>query len=215
MLYLKSFTFNPFQENTFLLYTDSGSAWIVDPGNSNDSENNTIKNFIAEKKLSLKRLLLTHGHIDHVLGNKFIFDTYGLLPEMHKEDLYLVERMLESAANYGLNAESSPLPEKFIEEGDALMLDDYKFEVFFTPGHSPGSISFYNKENKILLSGDVLFKGSIGRSDFPRGDHDTLISSIKTKLLSLGEDIKVFSGHGSSTTTGYEKLNNPFLNNIN
>ena len=212
MLYLKSFCFNPFQQNTYLVYTDTGSAWIIDPGNYSATENQELKTFIENKKLKLQRLLLTHGHIDHVLGNKFIFDTYGLIPEMHVEDLFFIERMAQSAAMYGINCEPSPLPEHFINAGDRLNLDEYVFEVFYTPGHSPGSITFYNKENKLLVAGDVLFRGSIGRSDLPKGDHETLIKSIKEKLLVLGDDIKVYSGHGETTTTGFEKLNNPFLN---
>jgi hydroxyacylglutathione hydrolase len=211
MLYLKTFTFNPFQENTYLLYDDQGTAFIIDPGNSNASEDLQLKQFIEEKNLKLSRLLLTHGHIDHILGNKFIFDTFGLLPEMHKDDLFFIERMMQSAALYGLSAEPSPSPRKFLEEGDSIQLGDYTLECLHTPGHSPGSISFYNKENKLLIGGDVLFKGSIGRSDLPKGDHETLIRSIRDKVLVLGDDIKVYSGHGPATTTGLERQSNPFL----
>ena len=211
MLYLKSFIFNPFQENTYLLYDDEGSVFIIDPGNSNNEENTVLKKFIDEKKLKPQRLLLTHGHIDHVLGNRFAFDTYGLLPEVHKDDLFFIERVPQSAAMYGLNVEASPLPSQFLKEGDKIMLGKYEFDCLFTPGHSPGSLSFYNKENKLLIGGDVLFRGSIGRSDLPMGDHDTLIGSIKEKLLILDDDVKVYSGHGPSTTIGYERQNNPFL----
>jgi hydroxyacylglutathione hydrolase len=211
MLHLKTFTFNPFQENTYLLYDDRGTAFIIDPGNSNASEDLELKQFIDEKKLKLSRLLLTHGHIDHILGNKFIFDTFGLLPEMHKDDLFFIERMMQSAALYGLSAEQSPSPQKFLEEGDSIQLGDYTLECLYTPGHSPGSISFYNKENKLLIGGDVLFRGSIGRSDLPKGDHETLIRSIREKVLVLGDDIKVYSGHGPATTTGLERQSNPFL----
>ncbi len=215
MLYLKSFCFNPFQQNTYLVYTDTGNAWIIDPGNHSTSENQELKSFIDEKKLKLSRLLLTHGHIDHVLGNKFIFDTYGLLPEMHAEDLFFIERMPQSAAMYGINCDPSPLPQHFIKAGEQIKLDQYVFEVLYTPGHSPGSVSFYNPENKLVIAGDVLFRGSIGRSDLPKGNHETLIRSIREKLLVLGDDIKVYNGHGQATTTGYEKLNNPFLNDFN
>jgi hydroxyacylglutathione hydrolase len=211
MLYLKTFTFNPFQENTYLLYDDQGIAFIIDPGNSNASEDLQLKQFIEEKKLKLSRLLLTHGHIDHILGNKFIFDTFGLLPEMHKDDLFFIERMMQSAALYGLSASPSPSPQRFLEEGDTIQLGAYTLECLYTPGHSPGSISFYNKEYKLLISGDVLFRGSIGRSDLPKGDHETLIRSIREKVLVLGDDIKVYSGHGPATTTGSENQSNPFL----
>ncbi len=215
MLYLKSFCFNPFQQNTYLVYTDSGSAWIIDPGNYSSSENEELKNFIENKKLKLQRLLLTHAHIDHVLGNQFIFDHFGLLPEMHQEDLFFIERMPQSAAMYGISCEPSPLPVKYLNEKDTLLLDDYNFEILHTPGHSPGSISFYNQPNKLLIAGDVLFKGSIGRTDLPKGDHETLLKSIDEKILVLGDDIKVYSGHGEPTTTGFEKLHNPFLRDLN
>ncbi|MBA3679876.1 MAG: MBL fold metallo-hydrolase [Bacteroidetes bacterium] len=212
MLYLKSFIFNPFQQNTYLLYDDKGAAFIVDPGNSSSSENTTLKNFIEEKKLNLTRLLLTHAHIDHILGNKFIFDTYGLLPESHKEEVFFIERLPQTANMYGVPFEESPFPEKYIEPGDKIVLGQYEFETLFTPGHSPGSISFYNKENKLLISGDVLFQRSIGRTDLPKGNHETLLRSIREKLFVLPDDVKVYSGHGPATTIGYEKLNNPFLN---
>lgn len=211
MLYLKSFTFNPFQENTYLLYDENGVAFIIDPGNHNNTENTVLKNFIKEKNLTLTRLLLTHAHIDHILGNKFIYDTYGLLPELHKEELYFIERLPQTATTYGVPFEPSPMPKKFIEPGDKILLGAYEFETLFTPGHSPGSISYFNKENNLLISGDVLFHGSVGRTDLPKGDHSTLLKSIKEKLLVLDDKVKVYSGHGQSTTIGYEKQNNPFL----
>lgn len=211
MLYLKSFCFNPFQQNTYLIFNDEGHAFIVDPGNSNSSENNVLKQFIEEKQIKPIRLLLTHAHIDHVLGNKFVFDTYGLLPEVHKEDLFFIDRMKETAAMYGVPCDESPKPENFIEANQKFLLGNYLFETLYTPGHSPGSVSFYNKENKLLLSGDVLFQNSIGRTDLPGGNHETLLKSIREKLFVLDDDVKVYSGHGPSTTIGYEKRNNPFL----
>lgn len=211
MLYLKSFTFNPFQQNTYLVYDDEQTAFIIDPGNSTASENETLKNFIDEKKLNLKRLLLTHAHIDHVLGNRFIFDTYGLLPEVNKEDLYFIEKMPQTAAMYGVSAEPSPYPEKYINEGDSITLGKYEFECIHTPGHSPGSISFYNKENKLLIAGDVLFYGSVGRTDLPLGNHADLMHSIKEKLFLLDDDVKVYSGHGQATTIGFERDHNPYV----
>jgi hydroxyacylglutathione hydrolase len=211
MLYLKSFCFNPFQQNTYLLYDNERTAFIIDPGNYTSSENTLLKNFIEEKQLKLTRLLLTHAHIDHILGNKFIFENYGLLPEAHEEEVFFIDRLTQTGSMYGVPCEPSPFPEKFIVPGDKISLGTYEFETIFTPGHSPGSISFYNKENKILISGDVLFQNSIGRTDLPKGDHQTLINSIKEKLFCLPDDVKVFSGHGLSTTIGYERENNPFL----
>lgn len=211
MLHLKSFCFNPFQENTYVVYTDTKEAFIIDPGNSNHSENKALSDFISEKDLHPTRLLLTHGHIDHILGNRYVLDTFGLLPEVHKNDLFFIERMPQSAAMYGVPCEPSPIPEKFINEGDVIQLGTYAFECLFTPGHSPGSISFYNAQTRLIIGGDVLFNGSIGRSDLPMGNHDTLIRSIKETLFSLGDDVKVYSGHGPATTIAQEKAYNPFL----
>jgi hydroxyacylglutathione hydrolase len=211
MLYLKSFCFNPFQQNTYLIYDEKGTAYIIDPGNYTSSENEVLKNFISDKKLNLSRLLLTHAHIDHILGNKFIFDTYGLLPEVHKDDLFFIDNMAKSGAMYGINCDPSPSPITYINDGDTVKLGEYEFDCIHTPGHSPGSISFYNKQNKLLISGDVLFYSSIGRTDLPKGNHQQLIDSIKQKLFILDDDTKVYSGHGQPTTIGFEKNNNPFL----
>ncbi len=211
MLKIKTFTFNAFQENTYVIWDDTLEAAIIDPGNSNSSENNTLKTFITEQKLQLKRLLLTHAHIDHVMGNRFIFEQYGLLPEVHQSDTYFIQTMSATAQLYGINCELSPNPEKFLTEGDVVTLGKTSFRCIHTPGHSPGSISFYFEKQKILFGGDVLFYGSIGRTDLPMGNFDTLINSIKSKLFVLGDDVRVYSGHGPSTTIGFEKENNPFL----
>lgn len=211
MLYLKSFTFNPFEENTYVLYDENSEAFIFDPGNYTSTEGEALKTFIAEKGLYPKRLLLTHAHIDHVLGCRFVFDNYGLLPEVHKSDLPVLQRMSESAMRFGMSCEAAPLPEKYIEDGEVIMLGSYALECIFVPGHSPGSIAFYNRTNKFVIGGDVLFNGSIGRTDLPGGDHATLISSIKNRLFALNDDVKVFCGHGPSTTVGHERQTNPFV----
>jgi glyoxylase-like metal-dependent hydrolase (beta-lactamase superfamily II) len=211
MLHLKSFTFNPFQENTYIVYDENNTAFIIDPGNSNHSENEELKNFISEKNLNPIRLLLTHAHVDHIMGARFVLDTYGLLPEVHEADLFFIGRMKQSAAMYGVNCEQAPTPVKFIKAGDKISLGNYEFDCLFTPGHSPGSITFYNKANKLLIAGDVLFKGSIGRSDLPMGDHDTLLQSIREQLLVMDDDTKVYSGHGPMTLIGIERQTNPFL----
>lgn len=211
MLYLKSFTFNPFQQNTYLVYNDALDAFIIDPGNYTASENKILSDFIAEKGLKLKRLLLTHGHIDHVLGNKYIYETYDLLPEIHQADEFFINSMTQTGNMYGVPCEQSPSPKAYINEGDIISLGEYAFECIFTPGHSPGSISFYNASNKLLISGDVLFLGSIGRADLPMGDHETLLKSVREKLFVLPDDVKVYSGHGPATTISHEKSSNPFF----
>lgn len=211
MLHLKSFCFNPFQENTYLLYDENNEAFIFDPGNYSSTENETLKNFIHEKQLKPTRLLLTHAHIDHILGVRFVSEEYGLSPEVHAADLPFIERMEQSAANFGLNCATFALPQKFISEGDKISLGNYTLHCIFAPGHSPGSICFYNQQNNFVIGGDVLFNGSIGRTDLPMGHHETLIRSIREKLFILPDETKVFPGHGPSTSIGHERATNHFL----
>jgi len=211
MLKIKSFSFGPFQENTYVLWDETEEAVIIDPGNSSVTENQLLKNFISDKNLKLKRLLLTHGHIDHISGNRFVFDTYNLLPEVNVNDVPLIEKHSAIAAMSGLPCDESPLPEKYLNEGEIVKFGKTEMEMIFTPGHSPGSITFYNRENNFIICGDVLFHGSIGRTDLPGGNYELLISSIKEKLFSLGDEIKVYNGHGPATTIGFERENNPFL----
>lgn len=211
MITIHPFTFGPIQENTYLLWDESKEALIIDPGNTGASEHAMLKAFIGEKGLVLKRLLLTHAHFDHVAGNRFIYDTYGLLPEMHQLDLPVLERQKEVCAVYGLPCEESPLPKTFIGEGDIIRFGNSSLEVVFTPGHAPGHITFYNTKEDFMICGDVLFRGSIGRTDIPGGDYNTLIRSIREKLFPMSDTMKVYNGHGPSTTIGFEKANNPFL----
>lgn len=211
MINIHYFAFGPFQENTYILWDETKECIIFDPGNNNASENKKLSDFISENNLTPKRLILTHAHIDHINGNKYVFDTYNLLPEVHKDDVYFIEKQLASAAAYGLHTEQSPMPTSFINEGDVIKFGNSQLKTLHTPGHSPGSISYYNLEDKFIIGGDVLFYGSIGRSDLPMGNHDTLIKSIKEKLMPLGDDMKVYSGHGTPTNIGFERLNNPFL----
>lgn len=211
MINIHYFTFGPFQENTYILWDETKECIILDPGNNNASENKKLSDFITEKQLILKRLILTHAHVDHINGNKYVFDTYGLLPEVHKDDVYFIEKHLATATMYGISVEQSPMPKAFINEGDIIKFGNSTLNTLHTPGHSPGSISFYNLEDKFIIGGDVLFYGSIGRTDLPMGNHETLIKSIKEKLMPLGDDMKVYSGHGMPTTIGFERTHNPFL----
>ena len=211
MINVHYFAFGPFQENTYVLWDETKDCIILDPGNNNATENKKLSDFISQNNLNVKRLILTHAHIDHINGNKYVFDTYGLLPEVHKDDVYFIEKHTASANMYGLTVVQSPMPKEFIKEGDIINFGNSTLQTLHTPGHSPGSISYYNLEDKFIIGGDVLFYGSIGRSDLPMGNHDTLIQSIKEKLMPLGDDMKVYSGHGMPTTIGFERLNNPFL----
>lgn len=211
MITIHYFTFGPFQENTYILWDESLDCVIIDPGNTTASEHQKLSDFISQKNLKPVRLILTHAHVDHVNGAKYVFDTYGLLPEVNKEDLFFVEKHLATATMYGINAEQCPMPKAFINEGDIISFGKSFLHTIHTPGHSPGSVTFYNKEEGFMISGDVLFYGSIGRTDLPMGNFETLIDSIKTKLFPLGDTMKVYSGHGPMTTIGFEKINNPFL----
>lgn len=209
---IKSFTFNPFQENTYIVYDETKECLIIDPGCYTDAERKELKAFIEEKKLTPVKLINTHCHIDHVLGNKFASEQWDLELYMHKEDLLVLEKAGEISKMYELeNYEGSPCPKHFLAQGDRLTFGKSSFEILFTPGHAPGHICLYNKENNLLIAGDVIFQRSIGRTDLPGGDHSTLINSIITQLFPLPNETQVFCGHGPSTNLGYEKENNPFL----
>ena len=211
MTHQQHFQFNVFAENTYIVYNNAGEAALIDPGCSTPKEYEQVADFIELKKLQPVLLLNTHCHIDHILGNHFIYNKYGLAPIMHKDDLFLLHKLSEIAEFYGVEAVPSPEPLRFIEEGDKITLGDSTLEVIFAPGHSPGSVCFYDAKAKKLWAGDVLFRESIGRTDLPGGDYDTLEKSILTKLFTLPDEVQVFPGHGIPTTIGHEKHFNPFV----
>ena len=211
MITIQSFTFNPFQENTYVAFDETLECIIVDPGCYDAKDNAVLRKFIEENKLKPVALVNTHCHLDHLFGNKFVSDTYQLEPIMHKADLPLLEYAPLTAIQYDLQLDELPEVGKFVEEGDVIHFGNSSFEVLFTPGHAPGHICLLNRDEKIILSADVLFHLSIGRTDLPLGDHATLLKSIKEKLLVLEEDVVVYPGHGPNTSIGFEKKNNPFL----
>ena len=211
MLKIKSFTFNPYQENTYLIFDDSKEAVVIDPGNYEAYENESISKFIDENKLQLKKIILTHCHIDHCLGNKYLNEKYGaeLLIPFDERDLY---KNVENIATLFGFANYSHLDEnKYLKEKDKIEFGNIKLDVLFLPGHSPGHLAFNYKKENICFSGDVLFYNSIGRTDLPGGDYDTLINSIKNKLFLLNPDTIIYSGHGPKTILKNEMKNNPFL----
>jgi hydroxyacylglutathione hydrolase len=214
MITIQVFTFNPFEENTYILFDETKECIIIDPGCSNKSEQEDMVNFIEEEGLKPVRLLNTHCHIDHVFGNTFIAKKYNLGLEIHEEDLQTLHSLPRVSHLYGLNAEESVDPSNFLSEGDQIKFGNSTLDIFFTPGHSPGSICFVSKEDKFVIGGDVLFNRSIGRTDLPGGDHATLLSSIREKLFVLEDEYTVLSGHGQETSIGFEKQNNPFLASI-
>jgi glyoxylase-like metal-dependent hydrolase (beta-lactamase superfamily II) len=212
MAKVQSFVNNPYQENTYILYDDSGECAIIDPGMETGKEQNAVVNFIREHKLKPVLLLNTHCHVDHVLGNKFIFDQYGLKPEFHIGELPLLESVISYAPAMGIVYEPSPLPDNYLPEEGTIKFGDTELQLLFTPGHSPAHLCYYDKKANLLIGGDVLFRSSIGRTDLPGGNFTQLIDSIEQKLFTLPGDCVVYPGHGGETTIGYEKQTNPFLN---
>ena len=208
---VKSFTFNPFQENTYVLSDDTKNCVIVDPGCYNNQEQNELLEYIKRNNLTPQRLLNTHAHIDHVFGNRFVSDYFNLDLELHDLDLPVLDAASYSAKQYGLDYTTSPLPKKSLKEGNQIKFGNTVLDILHIPGHAPGHVVFYNKAAKIIIGGDVLFRGSIGRTDLPGGNHQDLIKNIKSKLFTLEDDIVVYSGHGPSTTIGYERKTNPFF----
>lgn len=212
MAFVVRLTFNPFQENTYIVYDHTGECVIFDPGCFSQEEEAELSDRIESLKLRPVRLVNTHCHIDHVLGNRFVAGRYGLEPETHRGELPLLEAMPQQAMMFGMPvAGPSPAPGRFIEEGEWIAFGETRLRAIFTPGHSPASLSFFCEEDRFLIAGDVLFYGSIGRTDLPGGNFDTLINSIRHKLFPLGDDVRVYSGHGPETTIGFERRHNPFL----
>jgi hydroxyacylglutathione hydrolase len=211
MFKIAVFTFNPFQENTYLLYDHSNECLIIDPGCYTPDEKARLQGFINQRHLRPVALVNTHCHIDHVMGNRFVADTYQLPLTAHQGEIAVLETAVGYGKMVGLPIEISPPITQFVAEGDTISFGETTLNVLFTPGHSPASITLYHEKQGVLIAGDVLFHESIGRTDLPGGDYDTLIDSIKNKLLPLGDHIKVYNGHGQATTIGHERKYNPFL----
>jgi glyoxylase-like metal-dependent hydrolase (beta-lactamase superfamily II) len=211
MLDLKAFTFNPVEENTYVLYNENNHCCIIDPGCYFQKERDGLKTFITETGLEPVLLLNTHCHLDHVFGNKFVHDTWGLSLHLHKKEKPVLDFAPQSGAMWQLPFDNYEGPLVYLEERKKIRLGEEELEVLFTPGHSPGHVCFYYEKGGFVIGGDVLFNGSIGRTDLPGGDFDTLINSIQTQLFTLPDDTKVYPGHGPVTTIGFEKMNNPFL----
>lgn len=210
---IKIFTFNQFFENTFIISDSTNECIIIDPGCYDKNEKQILQDYILSNNLVPTRLINTHCHIDHILGNNFVSKTWDLELEIHQKDIDLLKNSKDIADLYGfVNYEKSPITNKFLVEGDIIEFGKSNLEVVFTPGHAPGHISLYSKNENFIISGDVLFNNSIGRTDLPGGNYNTLIDTIKSKFLCLDDSTVVYCGHGPSTTVGKERINNPFLN---
>lgn len=211
MITIQQFTFNPYGENTYVLYDETGECVIIDPGMFNGNEQNVFVKWMKESGLKPVLLLNTHCHIDHVLGNKFVFDNWGLKPRFNRGELPVLHAVAGYAPQMGIQYELSPEPEVFLEETGKVVFGNSELELIFAPGHSPAHLCFYAREDSFLIGGDVLFYNSIGRTDLPGGNHKQLLASIREKLFVLPDNTAVYPGHGGITNIGYEKENNPFL----
>ncbi len=208
---IKTFAFNPFQVNTYLLYDDSGRCVIIDPACYEDPEKRVLSDFIKKEKLNPVLALNTHCHIDHILGNNFVTREFAVPLKVHKGSLMFIKNGKEYALSFGFEVEEIVKPNGFLEDGDIIEFGRQQLKVIYTPGHADGSVCFYHQDEGFLFCGDVLFKAGIGRTDLPTGNYDMLIRNINEKLLVLPEDVIVYPGHGPETTIGMEKRSNPFI----
>ncbi|AMR31131.1 MBL fold hydrolase [Mucilaginibacter sp. PAMC 26640] len=211
MATVQAFENNPYQENTYILYDDTRECVIIDPGMYTSAEQNTVVNFIKDNQLKPVLLLNTHCHVDHVLGNRFVFDQYGLKPKFHKGESDVLEAVIAYAPAMGFRYDASPLPDEYLPETGSVKFGNTELELIFAPGHSPAHLCYYDRAANILIGGDVLFRNSIGRTDLPGGNYSQLVKSIEENLFTLDPDCTVYPGHGPATTIGYEKQFNPYL----
>jgi hydroxyacylglutathione hydrolase len=210
MVHIQSFTFNDLAENTYVVYDDTKTCAIVDPGCYEQHEQETLSAFIEDHALQVTHLINTHAHIDHIVGNHYVKTTYSVQLALHQQEVPILQTATQYASGYGFTAYQPIEAEKLLTTGDTIQVGDMILSVLHVPGHSPGHIALYNQKAKVCLSGDVLFRGSIGRTDLPGGDHALLLQSIYQQLFPLGDEVVVYPGHGPTTTIGKEKRNNPF-----
>jgi glyoxylase-like metal-dependent hydrolase (beta-lactamase superfamily II) len=211
MLTVKCFAFNPVQENTYVLSDEKDACCIIDPGCYFGNERNALKEYIEQQRLSPKMLLNTHCHLDHVFGNKFVGETWDLPLHLHEKEEPVLAAAPEWGRMWGMPFENYRGELNFLVPGRSLNLGQHTLEILFLPGHSPGSVGFYCAAQGFLIGGDVLFRESIGRTDLPGGDHETLLHSIRSRLWPLPDETIVYPGHGEPTTIGWERAHNPFF----
>ena len=212
MLKIKSFVFSPIQENTYVLYNEHKDCIVIDPGCYFNAEKDELEAFITQSGLTPRMLLNTHCHLDHVFGNKFVAETYGLTLHLHQKEKALLDYAPASGLMYNMPFDNYAGDYIYLKEGDTVLLGEDELKVIEAPGHSPGHICLYNAAGHFIISGDVLFNRSIGRTDLPGGNHELLLKNIREKLFVLPGETVVYSGHGPVTTIGEEKKHNPFLN---
>ncbi len=209
---IKTFEFNMFPVNCYVIWDDTKEAAIIDPGCFYDEEKRKLKDFIIDKGLTVKHLLNTHLHLDHIFGNPFVLQEFGLSAEAHQADEFWIEEAPKQSRMFGFQLKEAPVPlGKYLHDGDLIQFGNTTLEAIHVPGHSPGSLVYYSKADSCLFSGDVLFQGSIGRADLAGGNFDELIDNICSRLFVLPNDTVVYPGHGAPTTIGAEKADNPFF----
>jgi hydroxyacylglutathione hydrolase len=211
MIHIEKFVVNPLQENSFVISDETGECIFVDPGFFYSDEHDEIKTYIAENQLRPLQITNTHCHFDHIMGVEFIRKSYNIPFSAHTNDSFWIEKATDQGHMFGFEVKPVRPIDSFLNENEQLKFGNSVFEIIHIPGHSPGHVVFYNMENGILIAGDVLFYGSIGRTDLPGGNYEALISNIKNKLFKLPDETKVYCGHGPETTLGFEKSTNPFL----
>ena len=211
MLKIKSFVFSPIQENTYLLYNEFNQCAIIDPGCYFDAEKDKMAGFIEQNGLTPEMLLNTHCHLDHVFGNKYVAEKWGLTLQLHEKELPVLEYAPTSGLVWNMPFDNYTGRFLHFKEGDMIQLGNDRLKVIEAPGHSPGHVCFYCEAQGFLIGGDVLFQRSIGRTDLPGGNHEALLRSIREKLFVLPDATLVYSGHGPATTIGEEKMENPYL----
>ncbi|NQV74381.1 MBL fold metallo-hydrolase [bacterium] len=207
---IKSFTFNPFSTNCYVV-TSNNETVIIDPSCQSELEHEELTEYVDSTGSTITRILLTHAHIDHIFGCARLSEQYGIGIEVHREENVLLEQATFQAQMYGVELVQPPKPVAQLEEGQIIEFGSVRWQVLHTPGHSPGSVSFFDAKNSLVFSGDVLFQDSIGRTDLWRGSLPILMDSIFNTLIPLGDDVRVLSGHGPNTTIKRERKANPFL----
>lgn len=214
MITIQDFCFSAFQENTYVLYNEFKEAIIIDPGCYTRIEEKILTDFIRKENLKPTLLLNTHCHLDHVFGNNYVSETYGLTAHIHPNEQIVLDRLPEAAAKWGVPTDAYRGPIQYIQEGELISFGKDSFKVLLTPGHSPGSVCFYNSQQDFLMGGDLIFKDGVGRNDLPGANPNDLIKSIREQIFPLPDSLTIYSGHGPVTTWGREKEHNPYIKHI-
>lgn len=210
-LYIKTLVYNAFQVNTYVIYDESGNTLVVDPACYTTKEQEHLADFISDNNLTIRFMVNTHCHVDHVLGNGFIYKTYGIKPMIHRSGLVFYENLVIQANTFGFEVDNVIYPDQYLEDGDEIILGDERLTVSYTPGHAEGSICLVYKKGKWIVTGDLLFYMSIGRTDLPTGSLETLLASVRNKVFIYSDDYIIYPGHGQSTSLGFERKHNPYL----